>query len=241
MSKVLVQSRRSLAGLGFAGALLFAANAAAHTVWLQPDATLGVYRVYFGGHAGKLESYPADKLKSADAYDASGKRIDMIRTDAADGVRLRPAREAALIAMHYENGIWARTPEGRSVNKTMDEVPGSKQATNAVKYHKTILQWTPFVTQTLGQPFEVTPLDAKAPRAGESMRVRVTIDGKPVQGIKIGRDEEGSDGVTDADGVTHFVPAKGFNKLWSGQRTKVSGNPKFTEFSYEYLLGFYAE
>lgn len=241
MSMNIARSIRSLAGIGFAAATLFSASVSAHTVWLQPDSTPGVYRVYFGGHAGKLESYPADKLKSAEAYDASGKRIDMIRTDAADGVRLRPAREPALIAMHYENGIWARTPEGRSVNKTMDAVPGSKQATNAVKYHKTILQWTPFVTQALGQPFEVTPLDARAPRAGEPLRVRVTIDGKPAAGIKIGRDEEGSEGVTDADGVTSFVPTRGFNKLWSGQRTKVSGNREFTEFSYEYLLGFYAE
>lgn len=241
MSMNIVRSMRTLTGFGLAAATLFCASASAHTVWLQPDVTPGVYRVYFGGHAGKLESYPADKLKSADAYDASGKRIDMIRTDAADGVRLRPAREPALIAMHYENGIWTRTPEGRSVNKTLDEVPGAKQATNAVKYHKTILQWTPFVTQTLGQPFEVTPLDAKAPRAGQPLRVRITIDGKPAAGIKIGRDEEGSEGVTDADGVASFVPIKGFNKLWSGQRTKLSGNPKFTEFSYEYLLGFHAE
>ncbi len=224
-----------------AGALMFGAQASAHTVWLQPDTTAGVYRVYFGGHAGKLEAYPADKLKSVDAYDADGKSIAVKRSDAADGVRITPAKAPAMIAMHYENGIWARTPEGRSVNKTMDEVPGSKQATNAVKYHKTILQWTPFVARTIGQPFEVTPVDAKAPQAGKPMQLRVTIDGKPTAGIKIGHGEDTADGTTDAQGVVRFVPEKGFNKLWAGQRTQVSGNPKFSELSYEYLLGFYAE
>ena len=225
----------------FAASLLHAGSSAAHTVWLQPDTTAGVWRVYFGGHAGKIESYPAFRLKSAEAFDSKGKPVGLQRTDAEDGVRLKPGKEVALIAMHYDNGIWSRTPEGRSVDKPMNEVAGSTKATRAIKFHKTIVHWSDFVARPLGQEFEVTPISAAQPKAGKPMQVRVTMKGKPMAGIKIGRGEEGTEGVTDAQGVASFMPTAGFNKLWAGDRAEIKDNPQFTELSYEYLLGFDAE
>jgi hypothetical protein len=61
--------------------------------------------------------------------------------------------------------------------------------------------------------------------------------------VKLGRGEEGTanDPVTDAEGVASFVPAIGFNRLWAGKRIPVSGNPDYTELSYEYSFGFYAK
>lgn len=35
-----------------------------------------------------------------------------------------------------------------------------------------------------------------------------------------------------------FVPKAGFNKLWAGHRIEQKDNPRYTELSYEYLLGF---
>lgn len=224
-----------------AACLLAGGLASAHTVWLEPDADPGAWRVYFGGHAGETETYPGARLKSARAFGPQGAPIALQRRDAPDGVRLAPASPPALIALHYDNGIWTQTAQGRSVDRPMDEVPGARKATRAIKYHKTILQWTAFATQPLGQAFEVTPVSAEAPKAGEPMRVRVTLDGQPVAGVGIGRGEEGRESLSDADGIARFVPAAGFNKLWAGRRTPVSDNPRFTELSYEYLLGFRAE
>jgi nickel transport protein len=145
--------------------------------------------------------------------------------------------------MHFDNGIHSRPPSGPSIEKPMNEVPGATRATYAVKYHKTIVEWSPLVTKTIGQPFEVVALDAAAPVAGKPVRVRVLQDGKPVPGVKLGRGEEGAanDPVTDADGIASFVPRSGFNKLWAGKRVPVSGNPKYSELSYEYLFGFDAK
>jgi nickel transport protein len=216
----------------------------AHTVWLEPSgAGAGEYRVVFGGHAGKVEPYKPEKLKGVEALNASGKKLEIERSSAADGVRLYVQGSPALIAMHFDNGIHTRTQQGPSVEKAMNEVPGATRATHAVKYHKTIVKWRPLVTKPLGQPFEVVPLDAVAPRAGEPLRVQVLRGGKPLAGVKLGRGEEGtaSDPVTDAEGIAAFVPQKGFNKLWAGKRLEISDNPQYTELSYEYLLGFDAE
>jgi nickel transport protein len=219
-------------------------SASAHTVWLESsEAGTQDYRVLFGGHAGKLESYSPEKIKTIDATDAQGKDLAVKRTVSADGVALHVEGKPALIAMHFDNGIHSRPERGPSVEKPMNEVPGATRATYAVKYHKTIVEWSPRVTKAISQPFEVVPLESTPPVAGKPMPVRVLQDGKPVAGIKLGRGEEGKadDPVTDAEGVAAFIPQNGFNKLWAGKRVPVTGNPKYTELSYEYLLGFDAK
>lgn len=221
-----------------------ASGAMAHTVWLEPVAkSASDYQVFFGGHAGKLETYQPDKLKKIDAVDKNGKALAVTRDILADGVRLHVDGSPAMIAMHFDNGIHARPPTGPTVEKPMNEVPGSTRATYAVKYHKTVVDWTPLVTKVIGQPFEVVPLSAQQPAVGQPFRVRVLQDGKPVAGVKLGHGEEGTatDPVTDADGVAAFVPRSGFNRLWAGKRIAVTGNPKYTELSYEYSFGFDAK
>ncbi|MBM0107792.1 DUF4198 domain-containing protein [Steroidobacter sp. S1-65] len=218
-----------------------ASSASAHTVWLESvDKSTTDYQVLFGGHAGKLEPYRPEKLKQIDAVDRQGKTLAVSRDVTADGVRLHVDGAPVLISMHFDNGIHTRPPTGRSVEKPMNEVPGATRATYAVKYHKTVVDWSPLVTQIIGQPFEVVPLSAKQPAAGEPFRIRVLQDGKPVAGVKLGHGEEGtaSDPVTDADGVAAFVPKPGFNRLWAGKRIAVDDNPKYTELSYEYSFGF---
>ena len=97
----------------------------------------------FGGHAGKLETYNPEKLKTVDATDAQGKKLRSAATVTADGVRLHVEGTPAMIAMHFDNGIHSRAATGPSVEKPMNEVPGATRATYAVKYHKTVLDWSP--------------------------------------------------------------------------------------------------
>jgi nickel transport protein len=234
---------KALQFLALGAALAFTATSLAHTVWLETiEGTPGEYRVTFGGHAGKLEPYRPEKLKTIDVVDAQGKQLAVKRSVGGDGIRLQVDGAPALISMYFDNGIHTRTQDGPSIEKPMNEVPGATRATNALKYHKTIVQWSPLVTQAIKQPFEVVPLDATQPVAGKPFRVQVFQDGKPVPGVRLGKGEEGTatDPVTDGQGIAAFVPQKGFNKLWAGKRTQVANNPKYTELSYEYLLGFNA-
>lgn len=218
--------------------------AMAHTVWLESaPQSKSDYQVKFGGHAGKLEPYQPEKIKQIDAVDKQGKKLSVKEDLTADGVRLHVDGSPALISMHFDNGIHSRPATGPSVEKPMNEVPGATRATYAVKYHKTVVDWAPLVTRTIGQPFEVVPLSAQQPVADQPFRIRVLQDGKPVAGVKLGHGEEGTatDPVTDAEGVAAFVPKQGFNRLWAGKRIPVSGNPKYTELSYEYSFGFDAK
>ena len=203
--------------------LLAAGHAAAHTAWLEPDpAAAGTYVVRFGGHAGKIESYPPEKLKSVQARDARGATLP-VTTTARDGVRVSVKGAPAVLTLHFDNGIYSRAEGGKSVPRPMNENPGATQGTHAVKYGKYIAAWGDAVTRPVGQPWQV----------------RVLIDGKPAADIAVARDEGSADAVkTDADGVATFMPQRGPNKLWSGLRTPVTGDPRFTQLSIEYLLAF---
>jgi len=231
---------KKLLALTVAGLLAVSSAAAAHTVWLiqeagQPD----VFWVMFGGHAGAIDPYEADRLKTVRAMDANGRDLAVTRSGGDDSLRLRVAGEPVMIAVHFDNGIHSRTGSGPSVRRPMNEVPGAISATNAVKYNKTIVRWgSAVLTRPAGQPFEVIPQSAEAPRAGRPMQVQVRIDGRPAAGVRIGRGEDTAEATTDANGIASFTPEGGFNKLWAGQRIPTPTNPAYTELSYEYFLGF---
>jgi nickel transport protein len=220
--------------------LVAAATAQAHTVWLEEDpAQPGVYRMLFGGHAGQLEPLEPGKITAVEAFDADGQPVPLERVDGEHSSRIAVPAQAALVSVEYDNGIWSRDPMGRSVNLPLDQVAGATHATNALKFHKTILSWGPRAAEGLGQPFEVIPLEAGQPVAGEPMGVRVLLHGEPVADVQLGHGEEGDAGVTDADGIASVVPRPGFNRLWAGKRIPVEA-ATYTELSYEYLLAFEA-
>lgn len=226
-------------------ALLWAPSALSHTAWLVPVESavsdMTQFQVYFGGHEGKLESYPADKVKMIEAMDAEGNDLTVWRTYEADDMQVSVEGMPALLLMHFDNGIYTRTGDGESVNIPMSQVEDPLSAVNAIKYHKHIHSWSGSVTETQGQPFEIVPLSADTPMAGEPMQVKVLIDGKPVEGIEIGTGENTSETKTDENGIATYVPVDGYNKVWAGQRTEVTDNPDYTELSIEYLLTFDAQ
>ena len=120
----------------------------------------------------------------------------------------------------------------------MNENPGSTQGTQALKYAKTVAVWGDVVVQALGQRYEVVPLEATPPRAGEPLRVRVLLDGKPLAGAPIAIDENATPERSDTQGVATFVPVRGRNVLWSGHRQPVENDPRATQLSFEYVLVF---
>jgi nickel transport protein len=234
---------RSLSLCALSVALIATPCASAHTVWLEREPNdPGAYNVKFGGHGGKEEPLVPAKLKSIEAFDARGGTVAIEPVVTATSVGLRLPATVSVIAVHLDNGIYSRRAEGPSIEAPMNEVPGAVRGTRALKYHKTIVRWDASVSQLRGQPFEVVPLDRRAPAAGASMRVRVLLDGKPRADVKLGFGEEPKEGapVTDANGEARVIVAPGFNKLWAGVRLPVEGNPAFTELSYEYILGFAA-
>lgn len=245
MSACVVRSMRSFRAALTAVALAATLPSVAHTVWLEPRAGApGEYLVTFGGHADRRLDYAPEKVRSVIAYAASGSplpvRLGEHVRGSARAVTVAVDGQPVMIAVHFDNGIHARRSTGPSVEKPMDAVPGATKATRAVKYHKTIVAWTPSVARPLGQAFEVVPMSAEPPRAGVPLRARVLLDGRPASGVRVGHGDAPPAGAKASgdDGIVEYVPTPGFNRLWAGVRLPVRGNAQYTELSYEYVLGF---
>lgn len=221
-------------------ALLAAAPVAlAHNVWLEPDAD-GAYSVQFGGHEGRLETFPVDKLKSVQAYDARGRRIEVAIQPRPGGARVTPARRAALLAAHFDNGFFSKVGDGPMVNLPMNENPGATSGVHALKFHKTLIEWGPIARERLGQTFEIIARTRRAPHAGEPQQFQVLLDGKPRAGVRVSLGEQGEPLVTDAEGLVTVLPRAGLNQLLAIVRLPVAGDARTTSMSYEYLLAFSA-
>lgn len=211
--------------------------AQAHNVWLVPDAQ-GAYLVQFGGHEGKLESFDSSKLKAVTAYDRRGRKIDVATQAATDGVRVKPAREPALLAAEFDNGFFSKAEGSPMVNQPMDQNPGATSGVHAMKFHKTVLQWGLIARKELGQAFEIVGTESRDPQAGKPMKVQVLKDGKPVAGVRLSIGEDGTPVTSGADGTAMVTPVEGRNQLLAILRIPVQGNPKTTQLSYEYLFAF---
>ncbi|WP_280192295.1 DUF4198 domain-containing protein [Delftia sp. PS-11] len=225
--------------LAMAAVLAASPLALAHNVWLEPDAD-GAYRVQFGGHEGQREAFAADKLKSVHAYDARGRSIEVAVHPEPGGARVTPARRAALLATHFDNGFFSRAGEGPMVNRPMNENPGATSGVHALKFHKTITEWGPIARQKLGQAFEIIARTRRAPHAGESQQFQVLLNGQPRAGVRVSLGEKGEPLLTDADGLVTVAPRAGLNQLLAIVRLPVAGDARTTSLSYEFLLEFSA-
>lgn len=212
--------------------------AQAHNVWLEPD-DQGGYLIKFGGHAGKEEAFERGKLQSVRAYDGRGRITDAKVEDAPQGIRVLPSSRAKMIAVELDNGYFSGNP-GPMRNVAMDQNPGATRGIHARKFHKTVIDWNALTQRDIGQMFEVTPLQGKAPEAGQWLELRVQLNDKPLQGARLSLGENGTPAVTDTRGLAKIQVAKGTNHIQAIFRDPVQGNARVTENSYEALFSFAA-
>ena len=232
----------------FLTAIAASGIAQAHTVWLADGDASGHYLLLFGGHEGRTEPYDAAKLGALQAFDARGQALGGAQAARVAGSagfvpgRAGPLRVeapgAAMLTVSFDNGFWSKGPDGRSVNRPMNEVPGAVSGTHAMKFHKRILTWSVASARPVGQPFELLPRSADAPAAGEPLALQVLIDGRPAPGIWLAFGEAGRGAQTDAQGIASLPTRPGRNTIWAGRRTPVQGDPATTELSIEYSLVF---
>ena len=227
---------QSLARLCLCSAALLAGAAQAHNVWLEPDAQ-GGYLIQFGGHAGQREAFDPAKLQSVRAFDRRGRGAEVRVQQAPQGLRVLPAHEAAMIAVELDNGFFSGSA-GAMRNVPMDQNPGATRGVHARKFHKTVIVWNALTQRDIGQTFEVTPLQGRAPHAGDWLELQVQLQGRPLAGATVSLGENGPPATTDARGHARIQTARGTNHVQAIYRQPVQGNARITERSYEALLSF---
>jgi len=194
-----------------AGSLLtLGGHALAHSFWIE--ARRGHFEGVFG-HESSVEGYPSRSVTEGWAWDDQGNpiQVDIQRLD--DHARLVPREPPAVLAAVLD-GQFFSTVEGKGVN---------------LKYGVTVLK--PGSKINIGKEIRMVLLPEVDPLtvgAGNPLPVRVLVDGKAVEGVKISQDYRGlgtrsgtgESPPTDKDGRTKIVVRNpGWNVIAAFHRT----------------------
>lgn len=217
-----------------------ATTAQAHGIWIaQRHGDLAI--VY--GHGAGDDAYRPEKVKAATARLASGETKPARIVPQAKNALVEPDKDATLLSVVLDNGIWTKGPDGKSVNKPKREVPGAQSASHSIKTNTTILAGGGSVKPS-GLGLEIVPLvDPMTLKMGEDLPVQVLSDGKPLAGVALNtdylNDPHAMSSRTDQNGkVTLFVRNDGLNVIGVAHAKPVSDNPDLDQVSYFATLSF---
>jgi nickel transport protein len=185
----------------------------AHDTWIEKrDGDLLVLR----GHGGAIEAYDPALVKEAKALDAKGQAVEMEIVKNKDNASLSAKANPAIVGALYDSGYWLKTTDGwKKATKT--EGKGKYQIVESIKskqWCKSVLGETSESSKPIGQRFEVVPQkDPTTVRVGDKLSMKVTFDGKPVEGAIIttggGHASDAKDALkTDKDGMASVTIQK---------------------------------
>jgi uncharacterized GH25 family protein len=182
-------------------ALVAATTAAqAHDIWITIDKAGGNCRAIVNyGHPHDRPAALADKIVDF-AIMKGDNRASLMDglTQTQNGTAITVTSKAfdcghTLLALHYENGFWVKTPSGAYRNATKRSVPGALDSLWSVKFAKVVTGAGAPWSAVVGHELEIVPLaDPAAKKADDSLPVRVLFQGAPLANIAVER----TDGMT---------------------------------------------
>lgn len=182
-------------------------TASAHDVWLTTTGDAGQRRVLVNyGHPNDRPPAFAEKIVEIDAIAASGKTsllkgLASIQDGGISVVATTDVKEtgALLVTARYDNGFWTTGADGEVRNVTKRSVPNAKDSLWSGKFAKLVTgPGAPWQT-VAGHDLEIVPLsDPADAKPGDSLKVRVLFQGKPLPRARVAR----------TDGVTHLAEDK---------------------------------
>lgn len=219
-------------------------QAIAHDAWLQQK-TGQLILAY--GHGAKLDAYDPQKVKEAEAVDCKGESVPVEIVKKKDGVSIASKGTAATVTVLFDGGYGVKTTDGWK-KMTKRKAQGKftiVQAFKSRKYAKALLTRCETFSKPLGLSFEIVPeKDPFAIKPGETLPIKVLLDGKPLAGatIKSGdadRSKDKEKPKTDKDGKARVPIAKaGPQLIVAKYKTPLKGDPDADVLSLSTSLTF---
>lgn len=222
-----MQQRKSIFLLGLLG-VLSASQASAHGLWTEQRR--GNIEVIYG-HGAEDDAFKAQKISGAWAYDSNAKMIPVTVQRLADHARLLPLKPPATLAVALDNGMWSQTADKRWVNLGRSKVPDAIESTQTFKYSLAIYQPAAKLPKLDQLKLVIIPeTDPLLVGPGNSLPVRVLLDGQPAAGVKLVGDYRNAPNTlsteTDAQGRAQVVVRnEGLNVIAAQVEVPLKDNP----------------
>lgn len=186
--------RNAIAAIGLVPVLTGAASA--HDVWLTIAGDAAHRRAIINyGHPDDRPPAFADKVVDLVAVAKSGstsllKGIELATKKGITVAQSKPFADDGhvLLAARYDNGFWIRTTDGLYRNATRRFAPDAAESMWSAKFAKALTGPDAPWDKVLGQTLEIVPLsDPVAAKPGQTLRVKVLFQGKPLAGADVER------------------------------------------------------
>jgi len=207
--------------------MLLAIDASAHGLWTEQRR--GNIEVVYG-HGAEDNAFKAQKISGAWAYDLGGKMIPVTVERLSDHARLQPLKPPAVLAVALDNGMWSQTADKKWVNEGRSKVPGAIESTQTFKYSLAIYEPGAKLPKLEPIKFVILPeVDPLTVGPGQSLPVRVLLDGKPAAGVKLVGDYRSAPNTvsteTDAEGRARvLVRNEGLNVIAASMEIPLKDN-----------------
>ena len=203
-------------------------QATAHGLWTEQRR--GNIEVIYG-HGAEDDAFKAKKVSGAWAYDAAARMIPVTVQHLADHARLQPLKPPAVLAVALDNGPWSQTADKGWVNQGRSQVPGAIASTHTFKYSLAIYQAGAKLHKLEQLKLLILPeVDPLTVGQGNSLPVRVLLDGQPVAGVKLIGDYRNAPSTlsteTDAQGRAQvLVRNEGLNVIAAELEVPLKNDP----------------
>ena len=219
---------------------LSSTHAFAHGIWVgvRCDKTCIVL-----GDGPKDNAYSPAMVTKVRGFNARHEPVEVKTLPQEDHVRLDLPEDAAIVAVDFDYGYWSKGPDGKYVNKPMDEVPGSTIGTHAVKFNVSYLdpKAAPMVVEGLDMQF-VPSVNPASLKMGDKFEVQLLHKGKPMPNVpvifEVITDLNGT-AMTDENGmVTVTVRNNALNVIGIEVAVPMENSEKCTRTKYFASLSF---
>ena len=191
---------RGVAGLLAVLALLTAAPACPHELWLDRDGDVLVLRY---GHTGSVHEgagvldYPVAHVRRVECFRPDGEPAAVVVDSTASPIRILGS--CAVTCVLFSSGHWSQTPFGTK-NLPKDEAKAPTRSWLSLEGVKRLDTWSSALAAPLTDDLELTPVEDPLVLArGEKVRLLVTLRGEPLADAVVAYDGR-ERGVSDRKG-----------------------------------------
>ena len=205
--------------------VLGATAVTAHDYWLETDGQdFLLYRGHrYSQHEGEaVVPYEPSIVNTAICVDAAGGKR---RVSASRNYPVRIPGPCAAVLVEADSGYWTQTLTGTK-NQPRDEVFGALRSWQALEGVKRIESWKAGMERPVSDGLElVSTTDPFTLRPGDKLRLLVTLEGQPRQGVTVAYDGDPR-GVSGSDGRINIRLRHGGTQVITASVDELSNDPK---------------
>lgn len=226
--------------LGIVLSMGFLADAQAHGVWVGVRCDKPV--VVLGEGPGD-NAYSPSYVTQVRGFTVDHKAVPVETIPTADNVQLGLTEGTAIVVVDFDYGIWSKGSDGVTQNKPMNEVPGAKAGTRAIKYNVSYLNpdARPLVLDDLAIQL-IPSVNPATLNMGDQLEILVLHNGKPMVDTPVIVDvinDLDKEVKTDKDGkVTITVRNNALNVVGVEIGFPEKDNPQYTQTKYFSSMSF---